>query len=496
MNNISNASVLIVIGGEFREIKLTENEVRFGRACTGNGICVNSEIVSKTHGRFLFEDGNWYYQDLGSRNGTFIDDEHLYHTSMLKELRDGEVLRIDTLSRTGVHQEDGVLLYFFLGDLGSNYTVLDLTEIGRKGTAVTIGRDRANTVRLDTVTVSRHHASIKPHKEGFTISDLGSTNGTFVNGKRISSSVLLYPGDILLMGNIRLIFAGKALIYSRPQTGSYLSIRGLYRDVPDMDNKGKMKTILHNVNVDISESELVAVLGTSGAGKTTFMNCVIGYESATGGKVMVNGAEINGNDKELRRIIGYVPQQDLLRDGLSVESTLDYIADLRLPADVNTYEKTDKINSVLNQLDLEPELKKNKIKKLSGGQKKRVSIASELISDPPLMFLDEPTSGLDPETETNLVKLLRKLAHEQGKTLIVVTHTIRNIMQFDRVLFFGPGGHLCYSGSPEKAMKEFEVDDFVDIYTKVRENVNYYYQHHSTNSADRIPQGNRGTIYE
>ena len=172
----------------------------------------------------------------------------------------------------------------------------------------------------------------------------------------------------------------------------------------------------------------------------------------------------------MKKQIGYVPQEDLLRNGLSLESTLDYIGMMRLPQDVSKTERKQKIDNVLSMLNLDHSLKKSRIKKLSGGQRKRVSIASELISDPPLLFLDERTSGLDPETETDLIKLLRELAHKEGKTLIVITHTIKNIMMFDMVMFFGPGGRLCYAGGPGQAMAQFRVNDFVDIYPIVREN--------------------------
>ena len=485
MDSITKATLLTVINGTFDEYDLSEREVSLGRDRSNVDICIRSAIVSRVHGKFISDDGEWYYQDLNSGNGTFVNGEHLFHNDTKKKLNDGEVIRIDTLTATGVRQKDGVLLYFFLGDFRKKFSVYNITDEVAEGYPITIGRDQTNILCFDTVTVSRYHATITYYNGQFILKDLKTTNGTFVNGKRIVKDIQLLAGDVLLMGNIRLIFTGLALIYNRPDSGSYLSIRGLYREVPDMDNRGRRKTILHDVNTDIGEAELVAVLGTSGAGKTTFMNCVIGYESPSGGQVMINGASISGTDKKLRKTIGYVPQQDLLRDDLSVESTLDYIAALRLPKDVSIYERTSMIDRILTQLDLEPGLKKSKIRKLSGGQKKRISIASELISDPPLLFLDEPTSGLDPETETNLVSMLRKLAHENGKTLIVVTHTIRNIMQFDRVLFFGPGGHLCYSGSPKKAMEEFDVQDFVDIYTKVRENVEYYYSRCSEKSMGR-----------
>lgn len=204
-----------------------------------------------------------------------------------------------------------------------------------------------------------------------------------------------------------------------------------------------------------------------------------GYEKATSGSVLLNGVDLYSNKKLLRTQVGYVPQEDLLRGGLSVWSTLDYIARLRLLKDVTKNERREVIGEALDMLGLEPELQSSRISKLSGGQRKRVSIASELISDPPLLFLDEPTSGLDPETETNLILQLRELAHQRHKTLIVITHTLKNIQRFDKILFLGPGGRACFYGTPAEGLNWFQVDDLIEAYPKVRTRTDDYAQRYN-----------------
>ena len=132
-----------------------------------------------------------------------------------------------------------------------------------------------------------------------------------------------------------------------------------------------------------------------------------------------------------------------------------------------------RVDEVLKAMALEKQ-RDTMIKKLSGGQRKRASIAVELISDPSLFFLDEPTSGLDPEAETNLMKQLQMLAAQRGKTIVVITHTLQNIHLFDKVIFMAPGGKLCYYGSPENAKKFFGVDNLADAYEKISQDVDGY----------------------
>ena len=219
----------------------------------------------------------------------------------------------------------------------------------------------------------------------------------------------------------------------------------------------------------VNPSEFVAFVGGSGAGKTTFMKCISGVDEPSSGVVLLNGENLYENYAELKHNIGYVPQEDIVYSNLTLYDMLKYTTKLRMPDNSTRFEREERIDDVLNTVQL-TDFKNSYIRQLSGGQRKRASIAVELIADPSLFFLDEPTSGLDPDTERSLMKTLREMS-KMGKTIILVTHNTLNLHLCDKVAFFGKGGHLCFYGSPQEALDFFEVDDFVDIYTLLNEDM-------------------------
>ncbi len=250
-------------------------------------------------------------------------------------------------------------------------------------------------------------------------------------------------------------------IFSPTETkGVCLSAEGLCRDIHD---KGHPRRILSNISLSVMPGELAAVVGGSGSGKSTLINCLNGFEPATGGKVFINGQDLMLNYNSFKSRIGYVPQADIVHDNLKVQNMLRFTARLRLSDKITDFEIEERILDVLHTVGL-LEHRNKLIKKLSGGQRKRASIAVELVSDPALFFLDEPTSGLDPEAETILMKQLRRLSHEKGKTVICITHTLQNISLFDKIIFLAPGGRLCFFGSLPEALRFFDVDNLTEAY--------------------------------
>jgi ABC-type multidrug transport system ATPase subunit len=159
---------------------------------------------------------------------------------------------------------------------------------------------------------------------------------------------------------------------------------------------------------------------------------------------------------------------------------LNYVAKIRLPNDVTKEEINYQVKSVIDIMGLQPH-KKKLIRKLSGGQKKRASIAAELISDPVIIFMDEPTSGLDPEADINLIKHLKRLSSKEGKTIVVITHTLQNIHIFDKIIFLASGGKLAFFGNLEEALKFFEVKNLVDAYEKLSNDTDFYVKKYKTN---------------
>ncbi len=427
-------------------------EMSFGRAAD-NDIVISSPVASSHHGRVGVSNGRCYISDTGSHNGLLVNGMQIRNQAV--ELRAGDTVRIDTAdsSRRG---SVGVLFAFAAS--GGEWKEMDLYGMG----SVSIGRDKSNTICLSHVGVSRFHAQISAERGGYVISDT-STNGTFVDGQPVRGTVRLSPRSVISITTSTMYVSGGKLFYSVAEKGLSLEARHISRDVKD---GGKPRRILNDVNLSIEPGEFVAIVGGSGCGKSTLLNALTGYDRATSGDVLVGDKSLYPNYDYFKSILGYVPQQDIVYDFLELKKMLMYTAQLRMPKDTDPAERERRVDEVLSIVEL-TEFSDSMIKKLSGGQRKRASIAVELLADPGLFFLDEPTSGLDPGTERNLMHTLRQLASSQHKTVVMVTHTTLNLHMCDKIVFMGKGGKLCYCGSPDAALSFFGVDNFVEIYNLV-----------------------------
>ncbi len=323
---------------------------------------------------------------------------------------------------------------------------------------VTIGRNVLNDVVLDDPRVSRHHALLRRVDGAFRIEDLGSTNGIYVNGERVERAVLR-EGDQLQIGGQVLRFDPSELTHYARGRGAQVDGVGLSRVV------AKGLTILTNVSVSVYPGELVAIVGGSGAGKTTLLNALSGVGPPTAGRVLYDGDDYYQHFQAYRQVLGYVPQDDIVHPELSVYRTLYYAARLRLPTDTSRAEIEERIGRVLEQLELAGR-RDTEVRQLSGGQRKRVSIGVELLTEPEVFYLDEPTSGLDPGLDLRMMELLRGIA-DQGRTVVLTTHATRNVMLCDKVAFMAHGGQLAYYGPPDDALRYFGVQDFVEIYRQL-----------------------------
>lgn len=270
--------------------------------------------------------------------------------------------------------------------------------------------------------------------------------------------------DLIIITNAKLIFTSEKIYYCYYSSGIGIEAQNVVRTVM---NRGKKLNICNNVSLSIEPGELVAIIGGSGAGKTTLMNAICGYDQPTSGTVMMNGMNLYESYDVLKNIIGYVPQQDIVYDNLTLFQMLDYAAKLRLPDDTTSEERKRCVQTVINMVELAGK-EEIMIRQLSGGQKKRASIAVELLPDPALFFLDEPASGLDPGTEYNLMCTLKRMA-DKGKTIILVTHSILNLEICDKVVFMGKGGNLCFCGNLQEAGHFFNVKNLVKIYNMISE---------------------------
>ncbi|WP_338675725.1 FHA domain-containing protein [Streptomyces sp. SCSIO 30461] len=328
------------------------------------------------------------------------------------------------------------------------------------GHVMRIGRALENELVVSDLQVSRHHAEFHATPDGrYEIRDLGSHNGTYVNGQPLakSGSALIGPNDIVGIGHSAFRLVGDRLEEFVDTGEVSFSARHLTVTV----DGGKQ--ILKDVSFGVPEKSLIAVIGPSGSGKSTLLKALTGYRPADQGDVLYDNRNLYKQFAELRQRIGLVPQDDILHKELTVRSALKYAAKLRFPADTSAAEREARIDEVLRELKLDIH-KGKKVTSLSGGQRKRVSVALELLTKPSLIFLDEPTSGLDPGMDRDVMQLLRGLA-DDGRTVLVVTHSVAELALCDKLLVMAPGGSVAYFGPPEEALNFFGYDTWADVFS-------------------------------
>jgi len=453
------AGLVIHIPGQQTRHPIEAPIVTLGRA-KDNDIVIPSPTVSGHHARIERTDGVIRIIDLGSSNGLLFRGQRVAQ----KVLAHGDVLYIGQNVAIEFREHIG----FRPVALRPAAAPPPPTQMLQLTTdTITIGRSRDNMMVLDHPQVSRYHAIIERLGTRQRITDLKSSNGVFVNGKRIEKQAWLKEGDEIRIGPYRLR-VGQNVLQRMAEEGLRVDALRLQKWV------SKKLNLLQDISLSIYPQEFVALVGLSGAGKSTLMDAINGFRPATHGAVFVNKVNLYENFDMFRNDMGYVPQQDIVHTELTVYKALDYAAQLRMPADTTKAERHKRIMEVLEELDL-TERKDLPIHKLSGGQLKRVSIGVELLTKPRLFFLDEPTSGLDPGTEYNMMRLLRKLA-DQGRTIVLITHATKNVMMCDKVIILVRGGRIAYYGPPEEALTYFDQFrteqerrtkdiEFDDIYT-------------------------------
>lgn len=448
-----------------------KNKISFGSSFN-NDIAISSNSVDDHQGYLeiteygvLISNDSLQVPMIGNDN-KIIDDVYLSEGSFIK------ILSKDN--------QTGIIMIMSINknlDAWETYTL--------SSGSISIGSSGSCDIVLSPAGVAKHHATIHHTSNKTSITDELSLNRVYVNGKTIpqSENIPLNNLDIIFIGNTKLILSDNKLIYQIFEKGIQLDAIDIVKDVKI---KFKTRQISSHVSMSIKPSEFVAFVGGSGAGKSTFMKCISGVDRPTSGTVLLNGENLYKNYENLKYNIGYVPQDDIVFSNLTLHDTLQYAAKLRMPDNTSAKERNQRIKEVLDIVSL-TDFENSYIRQLSGGQRKRASIAVELLADPNLFFLDEPTSGLDPGTERSIMKTLRKMS-QMGKTIILVTHNTLNLHLCDKVAFFGDGGHLCFYGSPQEALDFFEVNDFVDIYTLINENLDYWYNKFEDTREKVIPK--------
>ena len=331
------------------------------------------------------------------------------------------------------------------------------------GGQVLIGRDQSCTLVIDSPLVSREHARLTVNDGRWQLEDLGSINGSFVNGRRVREPVALKSGDRVGIATFLYRFTGDGLRADGQEGRVRIEALGITKTVKDRAT-GQSRKLLDDISLVIEPGEFVVIFGGSGSGKSTLLDTLNGRRPASAGRVLYNGVDFYSSFDMYRATIGYVPQQDIVHRRIKVRRALEYTARLRLPSDTAEHEIATYLAEVLASVRLQEqaELLIDTPAPLSGGQLKRVSLAAELIAKPGVLFLDEATSGLDAGTDRQMMQTFAELA-DGGKTVICVTHTLENIAACQLVTLLHRG-RLAYFGPPAEAQDYFKVQRLSDIY--------------------------------
>ena len=412
--------------------------------------------LSHRHVRISVQAGAWVVEDTGSRNGSWINGRKLRQEPVAgpMELRLGDPHEgvVLSLEPEDVRTDAGRLRHSAFSPSRR------AAPAGRTAASISIGRARDNDIVLNDVLVSRHHARVDSTAAGRRVVDLGSRNRTLVNGVPIGETRPVSDGDRITIGGTEFRLECGELrptaVAVRRLVATDLSVQ-----LPDG------RPIVAGVELDVGAGELVAIIGPSGAGKSTLLKLLTGRLKPSSGGASYDGYDVYEQFDGVRSMIGVVPQDDIVHRLLTVRQALSFAAKLRLPDDTDGQERRATIEQVLTELGL-TEQARTRIDRLSGGQRKRVSIALELLTSPSLLLLDEPTSGLDPALDRQIMETLRALA-DGGRTVVVVTHNVAHLSRCDQVLLLAPGGMPVYSGRPSGLLPYFGGDDWADVYSRI-----------------------------
>jgi len=440
---------LIVDKYAVRTLEIPPEGLLVGRDAGRCQLVMDHPSVSAIHAEFSPVNDKVLLVDR-STNGTFVDGNRVSRV----ELHDGDYVTFgryagkSLIFRTGLEPE-------------LRHEIVDLNK-----ERITIGRDPTNDLHINHPLVSTRHAEIVREDGKTIIVDLGSTNGTFVNGLKVKRHEL-HEMDRIVIGPSELRFTGAGLSRSTDTQVVRLDASTVTLEVSSRVTH-QPRALLDEVSLVVKPRELIGLLGPSGAGKTTLMRTLNGFVKPTRGRVLYNGVDLYQNLSSLKSTIGFVPQEDIVHSRLSVRRCLYYAARLRLPEDLSESELNRRLDEMLGVLKIDASHWNMPVAKLSGGQRKRVSIGIELLSKPGVLFLDEPTAGLDPRTETLMMMLFRQLAN-QGSTIIITTHLLASFGVLDKVVVLLQG-RLAFYGPGNKLLEYFQAEAPPDIYDDLTDN--------------------------
>lgn len=471
--NMSNL-ILKISNGELFDFFDSEEKKEFvvgsKRTCD---VVIKSFFVAPEQLRFLQKNNVWYVEDLtpeGYKSEALAGGKR-FRRPVVKF--DGDVVirkagerRGDTVKISAVKKISG-------RRGGSNF---DLSH----RTLTVVGRSPSCDITVDSPMVSEKHFRIVCDNGEYFIEDLRSMSGTFVNNRKVRRA-RLGDYDRISIPTAAYTFFDRKLLYSTSPAGIQIDAVGVTKEVTDRRSRGKVK-LVSEVSFRIEPGSFVAIVGGSGTGKSTLLDCLNGIRPATGGGIYYDTNDYYDNIKTYKSVMGYVPQKDIMHDDLTVAEGLFYTAMLRMRTNMSKAEVRERVKEAIADVRLTGR-ENLKISSLSGGQRKRVSIAMELLSDPKVIFLDEPTSGLSPDLDLEMMDLLKDLT-VKGRTIVVITHAMENLDKCDKIAFLGRNGRLCFFGRHDEVFRYFNRKSYSRIFAALNDETLCAYFEHKYRSGE------------
>lgn len=436
--------------GQTREVPLERDHVRLGGGA-GDQIRMGAgfppSVVEFRHQPSL---ASWVVVKLDPAAYVALNGSHPVGANPVP-LENGSIVNVNGISVMFTQKPDPPQIH------GASTPIIPLPKsgplvLGRMAQEYPSGPSRVDLDAAD-LSISGEHVRITPAKNSFTIEDI-SRLGSSLNGDAFSQATLVY-GDRLQVGHYTFEFDGKSLRWLDNANAGSITARNLTR-------RAGTFTILDQVSLQVRPGEFVGILGGSGQGKSTLLNALCGLVPASEGEVMISGQPLTDKAGMRKLGIGYVPQDDIVHKELRVKDALLLSGRLRINLPLPLIRA--RIERIIQQLGL-AEHQHKRIYQLSGGQRKRVSIGIELLSNPSVLFLDEPSSGLDPATEERLMVLLQSLALS-GITVVCTTHVLNNAFLFNRLVFIQQG-RLVFSGNSDEARLHFLGDQTASMHDQL-----------------------------
>ena len=456
--NEKGYTLYIVEGDLVRKYNTEEfqkREITIGSANTD--ILVEANTISKVHLRINLRNDKLYFADTDSREGSFMynNTEFQQLESMKFYKKEGQ----DTVIRLG----NSVLVIIADNKGESEYLKANIEK------GVRIGRSRENDIVLNHLGISQRHAEILPAEKGnIDMLYVYGNKRTFVNGHEVENEQVLRNCDYIQILNFTMIYFNSFIIYKKVFDGANVELHNITK------RSSFGKKLLDDVSLRIDSNDFTAIVGGKNSGKSDLINVIKGLESGIKkGDVYFNGLDLLSNIDMLKEVIGYVPKESILFDSLTLKQCMRYALKLKDYDEVQDKEFDRHIDSVLDMLGI-IEYSNMQVRELEEDVRKRADIALELLGNPSLLILDEPSLNLDDETERGLLYLLRDIARQTSKTMIISTEKIKRLELFEKIIFMGTGGKICFCGTLDEAKMFFDTESVTEILNMIKEKSEYW----------------------